>query len=295
MNKRMDLDIGGLPVQLTSLDKVMYPEIGLTKADVIDYYIKISQYILPYLKDRPISMIPFVHGADGKSFFQKQRPKDAPDWVASVEIASGDKVKDYCMINNLPSLLYMANRGCLEMHAWFSRYPALDTPDVAVFDIDPSGNTGFEESRSAAMLIRMALDSFSLWSIPKTSGKKGIHIFVPIEPTPYEKVREFLIFVCGMVEEVQSELFTLERSIQKRGSRVYLDAVQNGRGKTLPAPYSLRATPEATVSAPVSWDELEGKSISPADFTINNIIERIERIGDLFEPVYSLRQRLPNI
>lgn len=284
-----------MPVSLTHLDKVMYPESELTKADIIDYYVKVSKYILPYLKDRPFSMIPFVHGAEGKSFFQKQKPDGAPDWLQSVEIQSGERIIDYCMVNDLPSLLYMANRGCLEMHAWFSRYPELDTPDVAVFDIDPSGDTGFEEACAAAKLIRIALDSFSLWSIPKTSGKQGIHVFIPIEPAPYEKVREFLLFVCGMVEEVQSELFTLERSIQKRGNRVYLDAVQNGRGKTLPAPYSLRATPQATVSAPLTWEELESLSFSPLDFTINNIHGRIERVGDLFAPIYELRQKLPNL
>lgn len=292
---RRSLDIGGISVPLTHLDKVMYPELGLTKADVIDYYIKVSRYILPYLKDRPFSMIPFVNGAQGESFFQKQRPAGAPAWLTSVAIPSGARVINYCLVNDLPSLLYMANRGCLEMHAWFSRYPSLDTPDVAVFDIDPSGNTGFKEACAAAKLIKTALDSFSLWSIPKTSGKQGIHVFVPIEPTPYEKVRQFLRFVCSMVEDAQSELFTLERSVGKRGNRVYLDVVQHGRGKTLPTPYSLRATPRATVSAPVTWEELSSASLSPSDFTIGNITERLERIGDLFAPVYTLRQTLINV
>lgn len=288
-----ELKIGRHSVPVTSLDKVMFPEIGATKADVIDYYIRISAYILPYLKNRPFSMIPFVNGANGESFFQKQRPGGAPKWLKSVAVASSSRTIDFCLINNLSSLIYMANRGCLEMHTWFSRYPNLDKPDVAVFDIDPSGHTGFEEARAAAKIIKTILDSFSLWSIPKTSGKSGIHVFVPIRPTPFEHVRNFLRYVCKLVEKTQSGLFTLERSIQKRGDRVYLDAVQISRGKTLPAPYSLRATPFGNVSTPISWEELNNPKLNAETFTIDNIENRLKKKGDLFAPIYSLRQTLP--
>ena len=292
---RTNLAIGRHTVSLTNLDKVMYPALGLTKADVIEYYISISKFILPYLRKRPFSMVSFVKGVGSEPFFQKQRPQGAPAWLQSVGVPSDSRVIDYCMVNDLPSLLYMANRGCLEMHAWFSRYPALDKPDVAVFDIDPSGRTGFKEACAAARFIKVILDSLSLWSIPKTSGKQGIHLFVPIVPTPYEKVHAFLKAVCGMVAEAHGELFTTERSISKRGDRVYLDAVQMGKGKTLPAPYSLRATPQATVSAPITWAELESGSLSPGAFTIQNISDRLAQTGDLFAPVYTKRQTLNTI
>lgn len=292
---RTNLSIGRNTVSLTNINKIMYPALGLTKADVIAYYINMSEMILPYLKKRPFSMISFVNGADAEPFFQKQRPDGAPKWLKSVGVSSNDRVIDYCMVNDLPSLLFMANRGCLEMHAWFSRYPTLDKPDVAVFDIDPSGNTGFKEACAAAMLIKIILDSFSLWSIPKTSGKQGIHIFVPIVPVPYEEVRVFLKTVCGMVVQANSKLFTTERSVNKRGNRVYLDAVQVGKGKTLPAPYSLRATPQATVSTPITWEELEDPSLLPTDFTIQTIPGRLGKTGDLFAPIYTKRQKLIHI
>lgn len=290
-----ELKISGHSVLLTNLNKIMYPEIGATKADIVNYYIRLSPYILPYLKNRPFSMIPFVNGAQGESFFQKQKPAGAPIWLKSVAIPSSSRTIDFCIINNLPSLVYMANRGCLEMHAWFSRYPSLTKPDVAVFDIDPSGNTGFKEAVAAAKLIRKVLDSLSLWSIAKTSGKSGIHVFVPIKPTPFENVSIFLKYVCGVVEQAQGGLFTLERSVKKRGNRVYLDAVQHGRGKTLPAPYSLRATPLGNVSTPVLWEELDNPKLNPENFTIKNIEARLKKLGDVFAPVYSLRQTLPII
>ncbi|MCL2433264.1 MAG: DNA polymerase domain-containing protein, partial [Clostridia bacterium] len=154
------LDINGTPVPVTSPEKIMYPQKSYTKADVIDYYIKIAPYILRYLKNRPISMVPYVHGAEGASFFQKQKPANAPRWLKSVAVKSSTRTIDYCMINDLRSLIYIANRGCLEMHCWFSRHPALDKPDCAVFDIDPSGKTGFNEARRAALLIKAALDSY---------------------------------------------------------------------------------------------------------------------------------------
>ena len=188
----------------------------------------------------------------------------------------------------------MANRSCIETHAWFSRLPNLDSPDVAIFDLDPSGETGFSDAVEAAMLVKTALDAYGLWAIPKLSGKTGVHVVVPIEPTPFEKVRHFLKVVCKSMEEARPSLFTTQRVIAKRGNRVYLDAVQNGRGKTLPSPYSVRATAKANVSAPVTWAELQ-KGVFPEQFTIRNMNKRMNKAGDLFAPVYTTRQPLPDI
>ncbi|MCL2434037.1 MAG: non-homologous end-joining DNA ligase [Clostridia bacterium] len=292
MNTPAFLEIGATKVPVTSLEKIMYPQKSYTKADVIDYYIKIAPYILPYLKNRPFSMIPYVNGAEGESFFQKQKPQNAPKWLKSVPVKSSTRTIDYCLINDLRSLIYMANRGCLEMHCWFSRHPALDKPDCAVFDIDPSGETGFPEGKAAALLIKAALDGYGLWSVAKTSGKGGVHVYVPIRPQPYEYVRNFTSAICRAVVDARPDLCTTERTIAKRGDRVYLDAVQLGRGKTLPAPYSLRATPGATVSAPMTWEELGRAACKPESYTMSNILGRIERVGDLFEPVYGMKQEL---
>ena len=263
MNKKNFYTVEGKEVALTNLDKIYFPEIGGTKAELIDYYIRMSPYILPYLKDRPFSMLHYPDGIHGKTFYQKQRPDDAPDWLQSVNLPSGEKTIDWCLVNDLPSLIYMANRSCIETHAWFSRLPELNNPDVAIFDLDPSGNTGYKEAVAAALLVKTALDAYNLFSVPKLSGKTGVHVVVPIEPTPFEKVREFLKKLCSSIENVQPSLFTTERIIAKRGDKVYLDAVQNGRGKTLPSPYSVRATPNANVSASVTWEELKKRRETP--------------------------------
>ena len=238
-------------------------------------------------------MLHYPDGIYGKTFFQKQRPEDAPEWLQSVEIPSAEKDICWCLVNDLPSLIYMANRSCIETHAWFSRFPELDNPDVAIFDLDPSGNTGFPDAAAAALLIKTVLDAYGLMSVPKLSGKTGVHVVLPITPTPFERVRNFLSAVCRQVEKAQPERFTTERTIVKRGNKVYLDAVQNGRGKTLPSPYSVRATPNANVSAPVTWEELQ-KGVSP-EFTMRNIEQRVKDIGDLFTPVYTTRQVIPSV
>lgn len=286
--------VEGKNVTLTNTEKIYFPEIDATKGELIEYYVRMADYILPYLSGRPFSMLHYPDGIHGKTFYQKQRPDDAPEWLQSVLLPSSEKTKDWCLVNDLPSLIYMANRSCIEMHAWFSRLPNLDKPDVAIFDLDPSGDTGYKEAVAAALLVKTALDAYGLVGIPKLSGKTGVHVVVPIEPVPYENARDFLKLICKSIERTQPELFTTERTIVKRGNRVYLDAVQNGRGKTLPSPYSVRATPEANVSAPVTWQELSS-GITPKNFTMRSMQARIDTVGDLFTPVYTLRQKLPSL
>lgn len=287
-------EIEGRALTLTNLDKVYFPAINATKAELIEYYLTMAPYILPYLKNRPFSMLHYPHGVEGETFFQKQRPDDAPDWLGGVRIPSHKKTIDWCLVNDAPSLIYMVNRSCLETHAWFSRVPNIEEPDVAIFDIDPSGSTGFSHAVEGALLIKAALEAYGLFSIPKTSGKTGVHVVVPIEPTPFEQARKFLTVVCKAIERIRPELFTTERIIKKRGDRVYLDAVQNARGKTLPSPYSVRSTPSASVSTPLTWAELE-RGVTPEQFHIRNIPARIKEAGDLFAPAYATRQILPEL
>ena len=294
MKTKSVYEVEGRQVVLTNLDKVLFPKINGTKAELIDYYMKMAPYVLPYMKGRPFSMLHYPDGVDGKSFFQKQRPGDAPGWLKSVPIPSKKKTVEWCLVDDLPSLIYMANRACIETHAWFSRLPDLDKPDIAVFDIDPSGNTGYREAVQAALLIRVALKEYALTAVPKISGKTGVHVVIPIEPVPFEKVRAFLKSVCAAIEKAYPDRFTTERIIAKRGDRVYLDAVQNSRGKTLPSPYSVRATATATISVPVTWEELED-GMAPEDHTIRNMQQRIQKKGDLFALVYEMRQTLPTL
>ena len=289
------INVNGQSVELSNIDKVLFPKVNIKKGDLIDYYIKYSPYILKWLRDRPFTMVPFPDGIEGKSFYQKRRPDNAPEYLKSVTLPSKRKESlEWCLVNNLPSLIYIVNRACIEMHAWFSRLPELDKPDVAIFDLDPSGNTDYLDAVKAAKLIRIILEEYKLKSFPKTSGATGLHIVIPIEPTPFDVVQRFLTKVCMMVEKADPEHFTTQRIINKRGDKVYLDAVQNARGKTIPSPYSVRPTPQATVSTPITWEEVES-SIDPTSFRIDTIDKRINELGDLFEPVYELHQKLPSI
>lgn len=285
-----------MPVK--NLEKLYFPESNITKADVLEYYIFAAPYILPHIKDKPFTMIHFPHGlgGDGKSFYQKQRPDGAPDWLEGVSLPSETRGHiDWCLVNDEASVAYMVNRGVLEMHTWFSRLPDLSRADVAVVDLDPSGATGFHEARILARAFRSLLEELKLKSFPKTSGGRGIHIYIPIALTPFDKIQEFLLALCRILTDAYPELATTERIINKRGNRVYLDAVQNHGGKTIAAPYSLRVRKGAPVSAPLLWEELDGDGLSPADINITNIKSRIERYGDLTDGIYSIKQILPKI
>lgn len=291
------LNIEEKNLELSNLDKVYYPKINLTKGEVLDYYIKIAPYILPHIKNRPFSMLNFPDGVEGKNFYRKQCPADAPEWLQTIKIPSETKGDiNWCMVNDLASLIWMANRSCIEMHTWFSRAEDLKKPDIAVMDLDPSGNAGFKEAVIAAKGYHILLDELKITAFPKTSGATGIHIVIPIEPIyTFEEVRFFLIKLSKIITDTYPQVTTTQRTISKRGDKIYLDAVQNASGKTIPAPYSLRATQDATVSAPLLWKELDENTLSPENFTIYNIFERIQEKGDLVSNIYGLKQRLPKI
>jgi len=292
----MELNINNVALEIKNPGKIYFPEQGYLKAEVIDYYIKIAPYILPHLTGRPFSMIFFPGGKREDSFFQKQRPADAPDFVASVRIPSERRGHiDWCTVDNLETLVYLANRSVIEMHTWFSRRDSLDKPDIAVLDIDPSGNTGIKEAAVAANAFRAVFDELKIYSVPKTSGSRGIHIFIPIVPQyGYEEIRKLLSFACKVVLESYPWLCADERTVNKRGDKIYLDAVQFGRGKTLAMPYSLRCRPGAPVSAPLRWEEVNS-SLDASDYNIRTIFPRLDKIGDLMSDFYSKAQKLPKI
>lgn len=288
--------IDGHTVMLTNLDKVYWPELNLTKGHMLDYYIKVSPYLLPHLKNRPFSMKPFPEGIHGTTFYQKEVPSNAPSWYQKVAIHSiRNKVVNWGLVNDLASLVWIANRGCIEMHTWFSRTPDMNFPDIAVLDLDPSAESTFLQVVTVANLFKQLLKELNLKSYPKTSGMSGLHIYIPIKPQySFLTVRQFLLKLCEMVVNAAPELATLERVIAKRGSKIYLDAVQNSRNKTIPAPYSLRPSPEATVSTPLLWEEVN-EQLHPSQFNFFNILQRIEEIGELFAPLLTCPQELPKL
>lgn len=272
-------------VALTHLDKVFFPARGYTKGDIISYYESVAPYILPYLKDRPLSLLRQPNGITDEGFFQKNH-EHLPEWVPAVDIFSDSNNKDLHWIvgGSLDTLRYIVQLGSIEVNPWNSRIQHLDKPDWLVIDLDPEGVT-FKDVVSVAITVRQVCDEWKVKAFPKTSGKTGIHIFIPLgaEYTS-EQAKNFAHLIALEVNKRQPKLTSVERIPAKRPHRIYLDFLQNREGQTLAAPYSLRPTPDATVSTPLHWDEVTPR-LKPTDFTIKNMPARLDKVGDLWKPV----------
>ena len=279
---------GTKKVAFTHLDKIFWPDEGYTKGDVINYYNTIYPHIIRYMKDRPESLLRTPNGIVDKGFFHKDAGVAAPSWVKSLPLYSESAEKDinYIICNDKPTLLYMANMGCIEMNPWNSRTKALDKPDYLVLDLDPSSDNTFEQVIETANVIKEILDKAGAVSFPKTSGATGIHVYVPLGAKyTYDQAKEFAHMVAMMAQEALPDFTSLERSLSKRGNHnIYIDFLQNRKGQTLSCAYSLRPKPGAPVSTPLEWKEVK-KGLHPTNFTIKNIMSRIEKKGDLFSGV----------
>jgi bifunctional non-homologous end joining protein LigD len=285
--------VGSRVVSLTNLDKVYWPDEGYTKGELVKYYFEVSKYILPYLKDRPLIMKRYPNGIAG-SFFHQHDVNEAPDYIhtATLDVEEGHEV-DYIVGDDAATMLYMANLGAIERHPWHSRLRNLDHPDWFVFDLDPQG-VEWGEICDVAVSCKEILDSLGLDSYSKTSGSRGIHVYVPIKPVySYEQVADFAERVARIIVSENERVATIERSLKKRKKeRIYVDHMQNARGKSVVAPYSVRPKPGATVSAPLHWNEVKLKKVTIADFTIKSMMARLKKQGDLFKPVLTNRQSL---
>lgn len=290
----IDLKLGREVLHLTNLDKVYWPDEGYTKGDLIKYYYEVAKYILPYLKDRPLIMKRYPNGIKGSSFHQHD-VDEAPDYVRTekLPVVEGHEV-DYIIGDNPATLLYMANLGAIERHPWHSRVKNIERPDWFVFDLDPGAGVEFETICEVALAVRDVLAGAGLKSYPKTSGSRGIHVYVPIKAIySYEQIAEFALGVAARVADEHPQDATIERALsRRRRGQIYMDHMQNARGKSVVAPYSVRPKPGATVSAPLRWSEVESKKIRLEDFTIKTMLNRLARTGDLFEPVLTNRQAL---
>lgn len=275
-------------LQLTNLDKVYWPDDGYTKQDLIDYYDAVADYILPYLKNRPMSLKRNPNGITDEGFYQKDAAEAAPDWVNSADVfsESNNKIIHYIVCDNKATLLYLANLGCIEMNPWNSTTKKLDYPSYMVIDIDPSEKNTFEQVIETANVAHDILKSCGAAAYCKTSGATGLHVYVPMGAKyTYDQVKEFGHIIASLVQEQLPDFTTLERSLSKRGKgNIYVDYLQNRTGQTLAAAYSVRPRKGASVSAPLDWKEVK-TGLSPQDFTIQNIIQRIQKKGDLFAPV----------
>jgi bifunctional non-homologous end joining protein LigD len=295
----VSVKVGREVVPLTHMERVYWPGEGYTKGDLVRYYYEIAGHILPYLKDRPLIMRRFPSGVGGPSFHQHD-VNEAPAFVRTVPLEvedGGGHEVDYVVGDNLATLLYMANLGAIERHPFHSRVADLEHPDWFVFDLDPSEGVEFTTICDVALTTRDVLARLGLDSYPKTSGSRGIHIYVPVEPAyDYRQIAELAEQVATVVAREQSEVATVERSKRKRGERmIYVDHMQNARGKSVVAAYSVRPKPGATVSAPLEWREVERKKLKTSDFHIRNMLRRVESKGDLFAPVLKKRQRLEGV
>jgi bifunctional non-homologous end joining protein LigD len=272
--------------EFTNLDKVFWPELGYTKGDLLKYYEAISGTMLPYLKNRPHNLLRQPNGYKGKSFFQKDMTDRVPDWVETVTVYSESDEHNlkYYVCNNQEELLYMAQLGCIEINPWNSRVDNLKKPDWAVIDLDPEG-IDFDKVVEVAQVVHQLCDELKIPSYPKTSGKTGIHIFIPMQAKyNFDQVRQFSELLANLVHQRTEKITSIERDPKKRQRKIYVDFLQNREGQTLAAPYSARPTKEASVSTPLHWDEVN-KRLDPTKFTIKNIEKRLKVVGDLWKPV----------
>jgi bifunctional non-homologous end joining protein LigD len=272
---------------LTNLQKTYWPKEGYTKGDLIDYYRTMAPVMLPYLRDRPQSLHRHPNGISGPSFFQKDVSKQPPpDWVETIVLHSESTGSDirYLLCQDERALLYLANLGCIEINPWNSRVGALDRPDYLVIDLDPE-DAAFADVIEAALAVRSTLEGAGAASVCKSSGKRGLHVFVPLgASSDYDQAKEFAEIVANLVHRQLPASTSVVRSPAKRQGRVYLDFLQNRRGQTLAAPYSVRPWPGATVSTPLAWKEVT-KRLDPTRFTMGTLAKRLDKVGDLWEPV----------
>ncbi len=286
-SKETIVSVEGKEVKLTNQSKIYFPDDNVTKGDVIKYYQTVAEYILPYLKDRPQSLKRNPNGIKDNGFFHKDAGHEAPEWSKSVLLYSESVHKDidYLLCNDRATLMYMNNLGCIEINPWNSRTSNLENPDWMVIDIDPSDTNTFEQVIQCALVTKSVLDKAGANSYCKTSGSTGLHVYVPMGAKyTYEQVKNFAHIIASLVHDQIPEFTTLERPLNKRKERMYIDYLQNREGQTLASAYSLRPKKGATVSAPLEWKEVKS-GLSPSQFTIFNIIDRIKKKGDLFKGV----------
>ena len=290
---QIELSFGDRSVRLTNLNKLFWTTPKITKRDLLQYYADVSTVLLPHLVDRAMVMKRYPNGAAGEFFFMKRAPAPRPPWIelCSIEHGSGNVI-DFPIVQDLPALLWVINLGCIDLNQWYARCDDVDRPDYLHFDLDPVPGAKFVQVRETALAVHQALESLGMKSYPKTTGSKGIHIYVPIVRGPTQKqVWTIAKEIAQVLESAHPKLITAQYKIAKRPKgRVLVDYNQNAWGRTLASIYSIRPTPGATVSTPVTWKEIE-RGVEIDDFRIDNVRKRIQKVGDLWVPLLSRQKR----
>lgn len=293
MTNKTLVSVGSHKLALTNLDKVLWPSDGITKGDLVQYFAEIAPYMLPYLADRPLVFTRFPDGISSKAFYQKEGPRPTPDWVRTHPVFHKDagRTVHYILADEPATLVWLANLACLEIHPWLSSVTSLDNPDFAAFDLDPAEGASFADVKVIARLVKQVLDSFGLQGFLKTTGATGLHVFVPVLPEwSYDEVQAAVEFVARMVVSAYPDKATVERRVASRTGKVYIDYLQNIKGKTLVSVFSPRPRPGAPVSFPVAWNNLDGTD--PGRFTIKTALEIIRQTSDPFSGCLRLKQDL---
>jgi bifunctional non-homologous end joining protein LigD len=290
--------VGKKELRLSNLDKPFWPEEGITKGDLLRYYRAVAPVLLPHLKNRPFTMRRYPGGAHADAFFQKDAPKHMPEWIPTFHalVSARDKSRtkkwiDFPLVNDELALLWMVNMGCIDMNTWYSRIDKPDRPDFVLFDLDPTPEVPWQQTVEVALILKELLDALELVSFPKTSGGKGFHVLVPLDRrSTFDESREFSELVAGAIARSHPKLATTEWSKARRRG-VLIDANQNGEGKTIASVYSVRPKPNAPVSTPLRWDEVNGK-LNPSIYTMPVVLERVRMHGDLYAGILTTRQSL---
>jgi bifunctional non-homologous end joining protein LigD len=285
--KALEVEIDDRLVKLTNLDKPFWPKLRITKRDLIQYYLDVAPALLPHLTDRAMVMKRYPNGAAGDFFFMKRAPSPRPDWIeiCSIEHSSGNII-DFPMIQDVASLMWVINLGCIDLNQWYARCDDVDRPDYVHFDLDPVPNASFAKVCEAALFLKLALDSLKIPSFAKTTGSKGIHIYIPIKRGPTQKqvwtfAKEFAYAVTSQAPKLLTAIYQVSR---RPKGRVLVDYNQNAWGRTLASVYSVRPKNLPTVSTPVTWKELE-RGVAMDDFRIDNVPARVRKLGDLWKPL----------
>ncbi len=300
MPETAELVVEGKKLSVSNLDKVLYPKVGFTKGQVIDYYIRIAPVLLPHLEDRPLTMKRYPNGVDAEFFYEKNCPAHRPKWVKTAKVWSegNNRMMDYCLAQDLPTLVWAANLADLELHTSLAKKKDVARPTMMVFDLDPGAPADIVQCCQVSIWLRDLLTKMKLKSFAKTSGSKGLQVYVPLNtPVTFDQTKDLSRALGQLLEREHVDLVTSNMSKSVRKGKVFVDWSQNDEHKTTICVYSLRAKEEPTVSTPVSWDEvancLKKKKADLLKFRSDKVLARVEKLSDLFAPVEKLKQKLP--
>lgn len=295
--RRTELSVEGKTLAVSNLEKVLYPQTGFTKGEVLKYYVEISPILLPHLKKRPITLKRYPDGVEGLFFYEKNCPSHRPEWIHTAKVPRRQKQEpiNYCVLEDLSSLIWAVNLADLELHTFLHREPTFEQPFCIAFDLDPGPGANILLCGKVALWVKEIFDTLGLQSFPKTSGSKGLQVFVPLNtPASYDQTKTLAKAIAESLEKDHPETVVSNMQKARRQGKVLIDWSQNDSHKTTVSAYSLRAKDRPTVSTPLQWKEIE-KATDPValEFECHQVLERVKRLGDLFEPVLHLKQKLP--